>query len=83
MVKSTLKKERITKNTLIVDALQQCPEAMGIMFEHGLHCVGCHGGTFETIEQGCKVHGMSDTEIEEMVEKVNEAIVQNKKSKLA
>lgn len=71
-------KKAITRETLIADAMERCPEAMGIMFEYGLHCVGCHGGTFETIEQGCKVHGMDDSKIDELVEEINK-LVANKR----
>ncbi len=61
----------ITKDTLITEAMEKCPEALGIFFEHGLHCVGCGGAAFETIEQGCQVHGMSEKEIESIVGEIN------------
>ncbi len=35
--------------------------------EYGLHCVGCMAAGMETLEQGAKVHGMSDKEIDRMV----------------
>lgn len=79
--KNVTKKEEtgITKNTLILEALKLCPEALGIMFEHGLHCVGCGGAAFETIEQGCQVHGMDDKEIEAIVEEINLSVQKKKK----
>lgn len=73
--------KKITKDTLILEALELCPEALGIMFEHGLHCVGCGGAAFETIEQGCQVHGMTEAEIEAIVEEINQAIGNKVKSK--
>lgn len=66
--------KEITKHTLITEAMEKCPEALGIFFEHGLHCVGCGGAAFETIEQGCQVHGMSEAEIEKIVEEINKAM---------
>jgi hybrid cluster-associated redox disulfide protein len=70
---------QITKDTLITTAMEKCPEALGIFFEHGLHCVGCGGAAFETIEQGCQVHGMSEAEIEGIVEEINSAMKKKKK----
>lgn len=84
MAKSGVKKEqekRITKDTLISEALQSCPETLGIMFEHGLHCVGCGGAAFETIEQGCQVHGMNSAEVEAIVEEINQAMSHKPKKK--
>ena len=72
---------KITKNTLIAEALELCPEALGIMFEHGLHCVGCGGADFETIEQGCQVHGMDEKEIEAILEEINQSLVKKVKKK--
>lgn len=37
----------------------------------GLHCIGCHAATWETLEQGMYGHGKSDAEIDELVEKLN------------
>lgn len=70
--------KEITKDTLITTAIEKCPEALGIFFEYGLHCVGCDGAAFETIEQGCQVHGMSEGEIEEMVEEINNVVKEKK-----
>jgi hybrid cluster-associated redox disulfide protein len=82
VIKATPKvEEGITKHTLISEAMEKCPEALGIMFEHGLHCVGCGGAAFETIEQGCLVHGMSDKEIEEIVEEINQSVSRKKVKK--
>ncbi len=66
--------KEITKHTLITEAMEKCPEALGIFFEHGLHCVGCGGAAFETIEQGCQVHGMNEKEIDGIVEEINRAM---------
>ncbi len=71
--------KEITKDTLITEAMEACPEALGIFFEHGLHCVGCGGAAFETIEQGCQVHGMNEKEIEAIVEEINKAVKEKKK----
>lgn len=55
------------------EALQENPKAGEVMFKYGLHCVGCHVASFETIEQGARAHGMKEEEIKKMVKEINEA----------
>lgn len=52
------KKEIITKKMLIGDIIKKYPASVQIMLEHGLHCVGCHVATWETLEQGSSSHGI-------------------------
>ena len=61
------------------EAIQKSPESAEIMMNYGLHCVGCHVASWETIEQGALGHGMSNKEIEKMVKEINETINKNKK----
>jgi hydroxylamine reductase len=68
---------KVTKNMLIGDAVRIHPSVAGVMFEYGLHCIGCAVSTMETIEQGCLAHGLSGKQIDEMVEKINQQL--NKK----
>lgn len=37
----------------------------------GLHCVGCHAATWETLEAGMMGHGMGDDQINELVNRLN------------
>lgn len=37
----------------------------------GLHCVGCHAATWETLEAGMMGHGMNDAAIERLVGRLN------------
>ena len=55
----------------IEDILKEKPEAGVIMQESGLHCVGCMAAMFETLEQGCKAHGMDDSKIDKLIEDIN------------
>ncbi len=43
----------------------------------GLHCIGCHAATWETLEQGMYGHGKSDQEINALVDRLN-ALLQEK-----
>ncbi|KIC73832.1 putative iron-sulfur cluster insertion protein ErpA [Neochlamydia sp. EPS4] len=37
----------------------------------GLHCVGCHAATWETLEAGMLGHGMNEDQISTLVERLN------------
>jgi hybrid cluster-associated redox disulfide protein len=63
---------KITKDMKLGEIVEKFPNTVQVMLEHGLHCVGCHVAAYETLEQGCKAHGMSDEEIEGLLKKMNE-----------
>ena len=65
---------KVTKDMGLGEVVQKFPNAAPIFFKYGLHCVGCHAAAFETIEQGCKAHGMDDKKIEEMVKEINKVL---------
>ncbi|MBL7147565.1 MAG: DUF1858 domain-containing protein [Nanoarchaeota archaeon] len=62
---------KITKNMKLGDVISKHPKTIEIFLKNGLHCVGCHVASFETIEQGAKAHGMSDKNIENMIKELN------------
>jgi len=57
--KGNKKKEKITKGMTFAEVLQKYPEVANIFFKHGMSCVGCPFAMQETIEQGCKAHGLN------------------------
>ena len=65
----------ITKDTLIGEAVALNPKVAEVLTTHGLHCIGCHVNPYESIEQGCKVHGMTDKEISRLVEDANKVML--------
>jgi hybrid cluster-associated redox disulfide protein len=67
-------KEKITKDSNLAEVIYKHPESEEVLVDYGLHCVGCIASAFDTIEAGAKVHGLSDKEIQEMVERINEVI---------
>jgi len=62
---------KITRETKLVN-LANNAETVEILTDIGLHCIGCFASQFETLEQGCKGHGMSDNEIDELIKKLSE-----------
>ena len=65
----------ITKDTGIIEAVQNHPEILQVFAEYGLGCVGCMAARFETLEQGAAAHGI---DIEALVAGLNKAIADNK-----
>lgn len=64
----------VSKEMTIGEVVQKYPDAVPIMTSYGLHCIGCRVATWESLEEGCRVHGISDDKITEMVTKINEAV---------
>jgi hydroxylamine reductase len=69
--KTKMKITKITKNTNMNQLLMEKPELAGLLLSSGMGCIGCPMAEMETIEDGCKAHGMSDKEIEKFIEKLN------------
>ncbi|MBT3940574.1 disulfide oxidoreductase [Candidatus Woesearchaeota archaeon] len=50
-------------------------QTSGLIFlKYGLHCIGCHMAADESIEDGAKAHGLSDTDIDKMIKEVNDIL---------
>lgn len=50
------------------------PEAKNVLAEYGLHCFSCAGSAYETLGEGCRGHGFSDEEIDELVDDLNQML---------
>jgi len=70
------KKGFIKKEMLIGDIIKKYPQSIEIMLEHGIHCVGCHVATWETLEQGAAGHGI---DVNQLVEDINKKLGVNQK----
>jgi len=62
---------KITKKTKISKLMEEKPEAGERLFEAGMGCCGCPMAQQETIEDGCKAHGMNEKEIEKLVKELD------------
>jgi len=69
--------KKITREMTLGEIVMKHPETTEVMLKYGLHCIGCHVASWETIEQGAMAHGMNEKEIKEMMQKLNKVI--NKK----
>ncbi len=63
--------DKIDKNMTFGELLKKFPAAGPILAGYGLHCIGCHIGVTETIEQGGKAHGMDDGQVNQMISDLN------------
>ena len=52
----------ITRETLISDIVENCPQAMPAFMAIGMHCMGCALASGETLEQACAAHGYDPDE---------------------
>jgi hybrid cluster-associated redox disulfide protein len=68
---TTKTKKGITKEMTFAEIMEKHPKSMNILFESGLHCIGCGGAMYETLEQGCMMHGFSKKQIDELIKKLN------------
>jgi hybrid cluster-associated redox disulfide protein len=72
----------ITKDMKIAELLNKYPEAIGVLQENGVGCVGCMLAQAETIGQGLSAHGLdTDALIAKMNESIAKKPVANKKKK--
>ncbi|OGJ13189.1 hypothetical protein A3K82_01255 [Candidatus Pacearchaeota archaeon RBG_19FT_COMBO_34_9] len=64
-------KNNITKEITFTELMKKHSNAANILFESGLHCIGCGMAMYETLEQGCMAHGMNMKQINELIKKLN------------
>ncbi len=61
----------ITKDTLIIEAIQAHPELIEVFTRFGMGCLECMGITNETIENGARMHMIIP---EQLLAELNKAI---------
>jgi len=60
----------ISKDITFANLIREYPQSAPLLGKYGLHCVGCHIGAFETLEQGMKAHGLDDNAIETLIQEL-------------
>ena len=63
--------KKITGKTKLSEVLNLNSKAAEVLFQEGLMCVGCPMAMQETLEQGCRAHGMNKKKIDEIIERLN------------
>ena len=54
---------QVTKDILIGKLVELYPEAIEVLLESGMHCLGCPASQGETLEEACIVHGLDPDEV--------------------
>jgi len=62
---------KITKKTKMSKIISEKPDAVEVLFEAGMSCCGCPMAADESLEDGCKAHGMGEKEIDKLVKRLN------------
>lgn len=78
-IKKETSKKLVNKTMNFRELLEKYPESAGILFQEGMHCIGCSMAGFETLEQGALAHGLDPDKI---VEKMNKLLQKNNKRKI-
>ena len=60
--------QKITKDTIIAEALKLKPAIAPILMSKGMHCLGCVIASGETIEQAAQTHGLDIDELMKEIE---------------
>ena len=73
-------KKKINKEMLIADLIESYPELGNILVEkYGFYCIGCPMSAQESIEEGAKVHGMSDKDVDQMIKGLRKKVEEDEK----
>lgn len=59
---------KVERGTLIKDIVKMGPEAIEILMNFGMGCIGCPASQAESIEQAAMVHGIN---IEKILQSLN------------
>lgn len=62
---------RIQRDMRVGEVVTLLPEAERLLAEYGLHCTGCVMGGRETIEDGCRIHGFSQEDTDNLLTDLN------------
>lgn len=60
----------ITKDTVIGQLIREKPEAVQILMDFGMACIGCPSSQTETIGEAAVVHGL---DVDELLTSLNHA----------
>ncbi|MDE1848854.1 MAG: DUF1858 domain-containing protein [Nanoarchaeota archaeon] len=76
MIGVKMKEHAITKDMMLTDILARYPEVAPILMGYGLHCVACHFSSYDTLENGARLHGMDDETLDMMIKDMETIIRQ-------
>lgn len=72
----------LSKTDSITQIVENSPRAVELLIEYGISCTNCVLKQFDTLETGAQLHGMSEDEIQTMVDEINEVLKEEAKQKV-
>ena len=57
------------KDMIIADIIREKPEAVPVLMQHGMPCVGCPASQMESLEEAASVHGI---DVDKLIQALNE-----------
>ncbi len=48
----------VNEKTLVGEVVDRYPDAMDVLLNAGMHCLGCPASQAESLEDACSVHGL-------------------------
>ena len=73
--------KKINKKMSFSEVVRTNPDSIGILFKHGMHCIGCGMAAMETLEEGAFAHGLDPDLLVEEINKSTEIKTDTKKAK--
>ncbi len=61
----------ITKDIGIMELVQKYPQAVAVLQQFGMGCIGCAAAHFESVGEGAAAHGI---DVDAMMEAINKAV---------
>jgi len=61
----------ITGDMNIQEIVSNYPQTLGVFFEYGLGCIGCHASSYESLAEGVMMHGI---DLDAMLKDLNDLI---------
>lgn len=68
------RKPRVHADMNVLEIIALHPGAIGILEIYGLHCHGCAFGSLDTLRTGALSHGLTDDDIENMIDDLTEVL---------
>lgn len=66
---------RITSSMKVMEIAALHPGTVDVLAAYGLHCVGCSMSELDTLDEGARLHGLDDLDIENIVTDLNEVLL--------
>ena len=70
-----MKRPTITGDMIVAEAIENHPELVDILFNHGIQCFGCGASTSETLEDGYRGHYGPDADVATFLAELNAALI--------